>query len=139
MESRIFPRADALAERLWSNPKGRRGKWQRAEERLMQQRWRLTHRGVNAEALQPEWCRINPGQCYWRDYGPNEMAVDAGDEDDDEDDDDDDDDYDEDDEDDDDDKRDDSDDLFQFPDNDGFAQYGEDESYDDSYPIFSRY
>ena len=41
VESKIFPRADALAERLWSNPQE---KWYRAEQRMLQQRWRLTHR-----------------------------------------------------------------------------------------------
>ena len=43
IEGKIFPRADALAERLWSNPQGRNN-WFRAERRLLQQRWRLTHR-----------------------------------------------------------------------------------------------
>jgi len=61
VESKIFPRADALAERLWSNPSE---KWYKAEQRMLQQRWRLTHRGIMADALQPEWCRINSGQCY---------------------------------------------------------------------------
>ena len=41
VESKIFPRADALAERLWSNPSE---KWYKAEQRMLQQRWRLTHR-----------------------------------------------------------------------------------------------
>ena len=41
VESKIFPRADALAERLWSNPAE---KWYAAEQRMLQQRWRLTHR-----------------------------------------------------------------------------------------------
>ena len=41
VESKIFPRADALAERLWSNPSQ---KWYKAEQRMLQQRWRLTQR-----------------------------------------------------------------------------------------------
>ena len=42
-----------------------------AEERIIQHRWRLTHRGVAAERLQPEWCRQNAGQCYVSDWNPN--------------------------------------------------------------------
>jgi hypothetical protein len=67
VESKIYPRAAALAERLWSNPQE---KWYKAEQRMLQQRWRLTHRGINADTLQPEWCRLNAGQCYWKDDKP---------------------------------------------------------------------
>ena len=38
---------------------------------MLQQRWRLTHRGVRADALQPEWCRQNAGQCFWKDDSPH--------------------------------------------------------------------
>ena len=41
-----------------------------AEQRMLHHRWRLTHRGVQAERLQPEWCRRNGGQCYWKDDYP---------------------------------------------------------------------
>ncbi len=37
---------------------------------MLQHRWRLTHRGVQAEKLQPEWCRRNGGQCYWKEDYP---------------------------------------------------------------------
>ena len=49
VESKIFPRADALAERLWSNPSE---KWYKAEQRMLQQRWRLTHREEIRRKLQ---------------------------------------------------------------------------------------
>ena len=49
VESKIFPRADALAERLWSNPSE---KWYKAEQRMLQQRWRLTHRDVISQNIQ---------------------------------------------------------------------------------------
>jgi len=64
---KVFPRASALAERLWSNPSS---KWYAAEQRLLHHRERLTHRGVQADALQPEWCRQNGGQCFGKDDGP---------------------------------------------------------------------
>ena len=64
IEAKIFPRSAALAERLWSNPSE---KWYKAEQRMLEHRNRLVKRGIRADALQPEWCRINEGQCYWKD------------------------------------------------------------------------
>ena len=32
-----------------------------------------TCRGVKADAVQPEWCRLNEGQCYWKDDSDNPM------------------------------------------------------------------
>ena len=57
----MFPRASALGERLWSSPDSA---WFLAEQRMLQHRLRLTQRGVGADALQPEWCRVNEKQCY---------------------------------------------------------------------------
>ncbi len=37
---------------------------------MLQHRWRLVHRGVQADKLQPEWCRQNSGQCYVKDDNP---------------------------------------------------------------------
>ena len=51
----------SLAERLWSNPTEH---WSAAEQRMLQHRERLRQRGVRADALQPEWCRLNENQCY---------------------------------------------------------------------------
>ena len=62
VEGRLFPRAAALAERLWSDPSEH---WSAgAEQRMLQHRERLRQRGVRADALQPEWCRLNENQCY---------------------------------------------------------------------------
>ena len=61
MEGKLFPRAAALAERLWSDPPEH---WSKAEQRMLQHRERLRQRGVRADALQPEWCRLNENQCY---------------------------------------------------------------------------
>ena len=61
MEGKLFPRAAAFAERLWSNPSDH---WSKAEQRMLQHRERLRQRGVKADALQPEWCRLNEDQCY---------------------------------------------------------------------------
>ena len=49
----IFPRASALGERLWSNPATG---WYDADPRFQHFRHTMARRGINAAALQPEWC-----------------------------------------------------------------------------------
>ncbi|XP_078038276.1 beta-hexosaminidase 1 [Augochlora pura] len=60
-DSKIWPRAAALAERLWAEPNST---WIHAEQRMLRQRERYVSRGFDAESLQPEWCLQNQGQCY---------------------------------------------------------------------------
>ncbi|XP_077285128.1 beta-hexosaminidase 2 isoform X2 [Arctopsyche grandis] len=60
MDSRIWPRAAAVAERLWSDPSSS-SKF--AQARLARHRERLLRRGVNPEELQPFWCYQNEGEC----------------------------------------------------------------------------
>lgn len=60
IDSKVWPRAAALAERLWTDPDSSSGA---AEYRLLQHRQRLVTRGVAAEAITPEWCYQNEGQC----------------------------------------------------------------------------
>lgn len=54
LETRIWPRSAALAERLWSDPQ--ESGWEEAEIRFVYHRQRMVDRGVKAEAVQPEWC-----------------------------------------------------------------------------------
>ncbi|XP_066929700.1 chitooligosaccharidolytic beta-N-acetylglucosaminidase-like [Clytia hemisphaerica] len=61
-EAKIWPRAAALAERLWTNPEHN---WRKAEYRLVYHRQRLVNRGIRADALQPLWCKQNSGHCYY--------------------------------------------------------------------------
>lgn len=61
LASKVWPRAAALAERLWSMPSHG---WELAEHRMIYHRQRLVERGVNAERLQPEWCLQNQDLCY---------------------------------------------------------------------------
>ncbi|XP_066992201.2 chitooligosaccharidolytic beta-N-acetylglucosaminidase [Anabrus simplex] len=61
LDGRLWPRAAALAERLWSEPSEG---WRAAEHRMLNQRERLVKRGIAADTLQPEWCRQNEGYCY---------------------------------------------------------------------------
>ncbi|GLG93839.1 Chitooligosaccharidolytic beta-N-acetylglucosaminidase [Gryllus bimaculatus] len=60
LDGRVWPRAAAAAERLWSDPETDADA---AEPRLLQMRERLVRRGVRAAAVTPEWCYLNEGQC----------------------------------------------------------------------------
>ncbi|KAJ8912795.1 hypothetical protein NQ315_002553 [Exocentrus adspersus] len=61
LETRIWPRAAALAERLWSDP----DVFNRTDVyvRLDIHRERLTMRGIRSEAIWPRWCSQNPWKC----------------------------------------------------------------------------
>ncbi|XP_026320468.1 probable beta-hexosaminidase fdl isoform X2 [Hyposmocoma kahamanoa] len=61
LDSRVWPRAAALAERLWSD----RSEGAAADVylRLDTQRARLVAKGVRAAPLWPQWCSHNPHAC----------------------------------------------------------------------------
>lgn len=61
LDSQVWPRASALAERLWSNPSM---SWNKAERRMLIHRERLVKRGIGANNLKPEWCLQNQGYCH---------------------------------------------------------------------------
>lgn len=61
LAGRLWPRAAALAERLWAEPEST---WLDAEHRMLHVRERLVRMGIEAESLQPEWCYQNEGYCY---------------------------------------------------------------------------
>ncbi|KDO18099.1 hypothetical protein SPRG_16539 [Saprolegnia parasitica CBS 223.65] len=60
VEAKIWPRAAALAERLWTNPKTN---WKNAMSRMRIQRDRIADAGIGTDAVHPHWCRQNPGKC----------------------------------------------------------------------------
>ncbi|KAJ8939169.1 hypothetical protein NQ314_011222 [Rhamnusium bicolor] len=61
LEIRIWPRAAALAERLWSDPDGFND--YDVFTRLDIHRERLKKRGLKVAAMWPRWCSQNPGKC----------------------------------------------------------------------------
>lgn len=67
LDSRFWPRASALGERLWSDPQEN---WRLAESRLLLHRERLVRMGLGAQALQPEWCLQNENDCPIDAYDP---------------------------------------------------------------------
>jgi len=58
---KLWPRVSGLAERLWTDPDT---KWKAAETRMIHHRRRMVMRGIEADALQPEWCHQNEALCY---------------------------------------------------------------------------
>lgn len=63
LDGRLWPRAIALAERLWSDPST---SFRVAEPRILLQRWRFVDNGIRPEQLQPEWCMQNEGKCSFQ-------------------------------------------------------------------------
>merc|ERR1712002_523808 len=61
VEAKVWPRAAALAERMWSNPTS---EWRAAEGRFINNRDRMVNLGIGADAEQPRWCHQNDGLCY---------------------------------------------------------------------------
>ncbi|XP_042883444.1 chitooligosaccharidolytic beta-N-acetylglucosaminidase-like [Penaeus japonicus] len=61
LDSKLWPRGAALAERLWTNPSHN---WEPAETRFIHQRQRMVTRGIQADRIQPQWCHQNEGLCY---------------------------------------------------------------------------
>ncbi|XP_026737933.1 chitooligosaccharidolytic beta-N-acetylglucosaminidase isoform X2 [Trichoplusia ni] len=61
LDTRVWPRAAAVGERLWADPvSGVQG----AEPRLQRQRARLLSRGLRPDALGPAWCAQHDAKCF---------------------------------------------------------------------------
>ncbi|CAB3247641.1 unnamed protein product [Arctia plantaginis] len=60
IDTRIWPRAAAVAERLWSDPSA---SVYSAERRLQRQRGRLLARGLRPDAIAPGWCEQHDAKC----------------------------------------------------------------------------
>ena len=66
LDTRLWPRTSAFAERAWSDPNTDSDSYMVSESvytRLAAQRERMLKRGFGVEALWPQWCTQNPGMC----------------------------------------------------------------------------
>ncbi|XP_050306103.1 probable beta-hexosaminidase fdl [Anthonomus grandis grandis] len=66
LDSRLWPRAAAFAERMWTDPSQDTTTYSIHEDvytRLSVHRERLISRGLKPEAMWPTWCSQNPGMC----------------------------------------------------------------------------
>ena len=65
LDSKVWPRAAALAELLWSGNKDTSGRkrYREMSQRINEYRERLVARGVGAAPLQSKWCYKNPHAC----------------------------------------------------------------------------
>lgn len=60
VETKLWPRAAAIAERLWTSPQLTSNQ---VESRLWETRQRLRRRGHKIDQVIPEWCYLNDGKC----------------------------------------------------------------------------
>lgn len=63
LQTRIWPRSAAFAERVWSNPPVYDKISDRIYTRLDTQRRRMVGRGIEVEGIWPQYCTQNPGKC----------------------------------------------------------------------------
>lgn len=63
LESRIWPRGAAFAERMWTDPTFFLTIEPSVYTRLDTQRRRMVGRGLESEGMWPEYCTLNPGKC----------------------------------------------------------------------------
>nr|XP_023027673.1 chitooligosaccharidolytic beta-N-acetylglucosaminidase [Leptinotarsa decemlineata] len=60
IDGRLWPRAAAMGEVFWSEPQTG---WEEAEGRFLVHRERLVNLGIDADAIEPEWCMQNEENC----------------------------------------------------------------------------
>ena len=63
LDGKVWPRAAAAAEVMWSGPVGPAGVDESVTRRLAEMRERLVLRGVQANMVQMTFCLQNPGDC----------------------------------------------------------------------------
>jgi len=74
LQSTLWPRGAALAERLWTDPIPTPFQADRAENRMAAHRERMVNRGTRAETFQPEFCFQNQNTCYTQEEYQNRQT-----------------------------------------------------------------
>jgi len=75
LQSTLWPRAAALAERLWTDVPQFYQQADLVESRFATHRERMVSRGTRAEVFQPEYCFQNQDSCYSQEF---KQALDSG-------------------------------------------------------------
>merc|ERR1719495_858708 len=68
LQSTLWPRGAALAERLWTDVPQFYLKADQVDSRFAAHRERMVSRGTRAEVFQPEYCFQNQDACYSQEY-----------------------------------------------------------------------
>lgn len=63
LDSRVWPRAAAIAERLWTNPDNITAGISKVESRLQSQIERLLTINIKSDVIRPEWCTQHEQRC----------------------------------------------------------------------------
>jgi hexosaminidase len=63
LDSKVWPRASAASEVMWTGPKGVKGVSEAVTRRLADVRERMDQWGFQASMVQMTWCLQNPGDC----------------------------------------------------------------------------
>ena len=76
VEGKLFPRISAVGERLWSNPNENwKNDYMEVEIRMVAHRQLLVERGIQADALQPEYCLLSEGSCELHNFEENSGSI----------------------------------------------------------------
>ncbi|XP_038217002.1 probable beta-hexosaminidase fdl [Zerene cesonia] len=66
LDDHLWPRAAAVAERLWSDVVANSSANKYVYARLDTHRWRMLLRGIKVQPIWPAWCSFHPSKCLQR-------------------------------------------------------------------------
>ena len=76
VEGKLFPRISAVGERLWSGPNENwKNDYMKVEIRMVAHRQLLVDRGIEADALQPQYCLLSEGSCELHNFSNSSGSI----------------------------------------------------------------